>query len=243
MHTQRTIRRLIPAVDSLDGAGVKLKRSVGRNPASRIDPFLMLDAFSSDNPDDYIAGFPAHPHRGFETVTYMLDGHMLHRDHLGNEGHLRAGGVQWMRAGRGVIHEERPQQEQGLLRGFQLWLNLPAAEKMLPADYQNIEPEQILHYRHEGVEIRMIAGEVELAGERLRGPVETSTTEAIYLDLSLAAGEQISLPLPAEHRAFIYLFEGKPVWERRPCRCTRPANCPKATCCSSARRMNRPVCW
>ncbi|CAG0909913.1 unnamed protein product, partial [Cyprideis torosa] len=123
---KRTVAKLIQAIDSQDGAGVKLKRSVGRSATTRVDPFLMLDAFSSANPDDYIAGFPPHPHRGFETVTYMLDGHMIHRDHMGNEGDLRAGGVQWMTAGRGVIHEERPQMTEGLMRGFQLWINLPA---------------------------------------------------------------------------------------------------------------------
>ena len=123
----RAIKRRVPGVDSMDGAGVRIRRSVGKSQFARIDPFLMLDCFSSDDPDDYIAGFPAHPHRGFETVTYMLDGLMKHRDHMGNEGILRPGSVQWMTAGRGVIHEEMPQQENGLMRGFQLWVNLPAS--------------------------------------------------------------------------------------------------------------------
>ena len=131
----RAIDRLIHAVETSDGAGVRIKRSIGRTDQDRLDPFLMLDEFGSDAADDYIAGFPAHPHRGFETVTYMLDGHMLHEDHLGNRGHLASGDVQWMTAGRGIIHSEMPQQESGLMRGFQLWVNLPAREKMCEPHY------------------------------------------------------------------------------------------------------------
>src|SRR5512134_1121340 len=141
--TTRTIREIVESVPTSDGAGVRLRRSVGRSDRARLDPFLMLDEFSSENPDDYIAGFPAHPHRGFETVTYMLDGHMLHEDHLGHRGELRSGGAQWMTAGRGIIHSEMPQQESGRLRGFQLWINLPAREKMKPATYRDIRPEEI----------------------------------------------------------------------------------------------------
>src|SRR5690554_2094153 len=126
----RTVARVIPAIETSDGAGVKLRRSLGQRQAWRLDPFLMLDEFYSDNPQDYIAGFPSHPHRGFETVTYMLAGHMLHEDHLGNRGHLKDGGAQWMTAGSGVIHSEMPQQNAGLLRGFQLWINLPGKDKM-----------------------------------------------------------------------------------------------------------------
>src|SRR5699024_1518311 len=126
----RQVLKILPAQDTSDGAGVRLKRALGQHPEARLDPFLLFDAFFSDNPDDYIAGFPAHPHRGFETVTYLVDGHMKHRDHLGNEGDLERGGVQWMTAGRGIIHEEMPMQQEGLLRGFQLWINLPAGEKM-----------------------------------------------------------------------------------------------------------------
>lgn len=203
------ISRVIPAVDSEDGAGVKLKRSLGRNPSSRVDPFLMLDAFSSDNPDDYIAGFPPHPHRGFETVTYMLDGHMIHRDHMGNEGELGAGGVQWMTAGRGVIHEERPQQVDGLMRGFQLWINLPADEKMKPAAYQNIEPEQVPEIEPEpGVHIKLIAGKVEAQGSTITGPIQAESTNPLYLDLTLQAGISFSCPVEKEHNALVYLFEG-----------------------------------
>ncbi|BBB29626.1 pirin family protein [Neptunomonas japonica] len=207
---QRTITRIVAAVDSQDGAGVKLKRSIGKNPASRIDPFLMLDAFSSTNPDDYIAGFPPHPHRGFETVTYMLDGHMIHKDHMGNEGDLRAGGVQWMTAGRGVIHEERPQMTQGLIRGFQLWINLPASEKMKPAAYQNIEPEEIpVITLDNGCTIKVIAGEYQLEDKLASGPIAAGSTQVTYLDIHIPKGEHLSLPVSDSLSAFIYLFEGQ----------------------------------
>ena len=145
--TTRSVSRIIPAQATSDGAGVKLKRSLGQSQAARHDPFLMLDEFFSDEPADYLAGFPSHPHRGFETVTYMLDGHMLHEDHLGNKGHLKDGGVQWMTAGRGVIHSEMPQQDAGRMRGFQLWINLPAAEKMRPASYEDIPANKIPHHQ------------------------------------------------------------------------------------------------
>lgn len=205
----RNIARMIPAVDSQDGAGVKLKRSLGRSPATRVDPFLMLDAFSSANPDDYIAGFPPHPHRGFETVTYMLDGHMIHRDHMGNEGDLRAGGVQWMTAGRGVIHEERPQMTEGLMRGFQLWINLPAKEKMKAAAYQNIEPEDIpVMTFNNGSTVKIIAGTLALEGQTISGPINSGSTEAIYLDVRILKGEALTLPVTNDLSAFIYLFEG-----------------------------------
>jgi Pirin-related protein len=141
--TSRRLNQIIPAIATSDGAGVKLYRSIGSQRGLRVDPFLMLDEFGTDNPDDYIAGFPPHPHRGFETVTYMLDGHMQHRDHLGNVGDLGPGGVQWMSAGRGVIHSEMPQQEAGRMRGFQLWINLPAAQKMNPAHYRDIPASEI----------------------------------------------------------------------------------------------------
>src|ERR1700754_2441873 len=139
----RTLARVIPSQPTSDGAGVKLRRALGSTPATRLDPFLMLDEFYSDVADDYLAGFPAHPHRGFETVTYMLDGHMRHEDHLGNVGELKSGGAQWMTAGRGIIHSETPQQESGRMRGFQLWINLPAAEKMNPAGYPDIQADRI----------------------------------------------------------------------------------------------------
>jgi len=205
----RSIKKVINAIDSQDGAGVKLKRSLGQRQNMRIDPFLMLDMFSSDNPDDYIAGFPPHPHRGFETVTYMLEGKMLHRDHMGNEGLLCSGGVQWMTAGRGVIHEERPQQDQGLMRGFQLWVNLPAAEKMKPAAYQNIDPEEVTRFSFEGGEASLVAGMLTLNGKHYQGPVTGIVTAPLFVDLTLAANSTLDVPVSAELSGFIYVFEGK----------------------------------
>lgn len=204
----RGIKRVIPAINSQDGAGVKLKRSIGQRQHVRIDPFLMLDMFSSDDPNDYIAGFPPHPHRGFETVTYMLNGKMLHRDHMGNEGLLSSGGVQWMTAGRGVIHEERPQQESGLMRGFQLWVNLPANEKMKPAAYQNIEPESVVNIQDEKILIRLVAGTLNWNGEEFQGPVKGISTSPVFMDISLQPNATVCLPLEQGLSAFIYLFEG-----------------------------------
>ncbi|MCU5781082.1 pirin [Alcanivorax balearicus MACL04] len=205
----RQVLHTIRAMETSDGAGVRLKRALGQNPAVRLDPFLMLDAFSSDNPDDYIAGFPPHPHRGFETVTYLVEGHMRHRDHLGNEGDLQQGGVQWMTAGRGIIHEEMPQQEDGLLRGFQLWINLPAAEKMKPAGYRDIQDREIPRLDlPTGGQIKAIAGKVDLAGASLTAPVHGGSTDPLYLDVILRPGESVSVPLTPGYNAFLYLFEG-----------------------------------
>lgn len=205
----RQVLHTIRAMETSDGAGVRLKRALGQNPAVRLDPFLMLDAFSSDNPDDYIAGFPLHPHRGFETVTYLVEGHMRHRDHLGNEGDLQQGGVQWMTAGRGIIHEEMPQQEDGLLRGFQLWINLPAAEKMKPAGYRDIQDREIPRLDlPTGGQIKAIAGKVDLAGESLTAPVHGGSTDPLYLDVILRPGESVTVPLTPGYNAFLYLFEG-----------------------------------
>jgi redox-sensitive bicupin YhaK (pirin superfamily) len=204
----RAIKRRVPGVDSMDGAGVRIRRSVGKSQFARIDPFLMLDCFSSDDPDDYIAGFPAHPHRGFETVTYMLDGLMKHRDHMGNEGILRPGSVQWMTAGRGVIHEEMPQQENGLMRGFQLWVNLPSSEKMKPAAYQNIEPEEITEIPLEQGLIRLVAGSLDIDGSRYEGPVSGISRQPIFMEVRLRSGEAIELPVANELSGFVYLFEG-----------------------------------
>ena len=164
----RSLQRSIDSVATSDGAGVKLRRSIGASPFLRHDPFLMLDEFTSDNPDDYIAGFPAHPHRGFETVTYMLEGRMQHKDSGGNTGDLGPGDVQWMTAARGIVHSEMPLQTEGRLRGFQLWLNLPAQEKMKPAAYCDIPAERIpLTQPAEGVEVKVIAGTL---GD-IRGPI------------------------------------------------------------------------
>lgn len=205
--TARTLQRLIPAVQTSDGAGVSIKRSLGQNPHTRLDPFLMLDFFGSDKAGDYIKGFPPHPHRGFETVTYMLEGHMLHEDHLGNQGHLKSGGVQWMTAGRGIIHSEMPQQEQGLMQGFQLWLNLPAAEKMQPAAYVDIRPEQIPQVTlPDENSAKVIAGLLQTGNLEQGGPIQGLTTDPQYYDLHLRAGSRITLQLPVTHNAFVYPY-------------------------------------
>ena len=206
--TARTLVSSHPAIDTSDGAGVKLRRVLGHHPEARIDPFLMLDYFSSDNPDDYLEGFPAHPHRGFETVTYIINGHMLHEDHLGNRGDLKAGGVQWMTAGRGIIHSEMPQMTEGLLRGFQLWINLPAREKMKAAGYRDIPQEEIPVITQPGVTLKLIAGELTLAGTTTIGPIHGLATAPLYVDVALAPGASITLPVPATHSAFLYVFEG-----------------------------------
>jgi redox-sensitive bicupin YhaK (pirin superfamily) len=173
--TTRTLAQVIESMPTSDGAGVKLRRSLGSAQNLRLDPFLMLDEFSSDNADDYIAGFPNHPHRGFETVTYMLDGHMLHQDHMGNRGDLKSGDVQWMTAGRGIIHSEMPQQESGRMRGFQLWINLPAKEKMKPAGYRDIPAGQIPAVQLSGGgRVRVIAGTLEADGRSTAGPCRAS---------------------------------------------------------------------
>src|SRR5512134_3486392 len=186
--TTRTVREIVESVPASDGAGVKLRRSLGRSDRARLDPFLMLDEFSSENPDDYVAGFPAHPHRGFETVTYMLDGHLQHQDHLGNTGELRSGGVQWMTAGRGIIHSEMPQQERGRMRGFQLWINLPAREKMKPAGYRDIQPGEIPVVAFGSGSLKVISGNF---GDTV-APVPGGSTEPIYWDVSLPAGKIFS---------------------------------------------------
>ncbi len=205
----RRLQQVIQSVPTSDGAGVKLRRSIGSQRGLYVDPFLMLDEFSTDNPDDYIAGFPAHPHRGFETVTYMLDGHLLHEDHLGNRGDLKSGGAQWMTAGRGIIHSEMPQQREGRMRGFQLWVNLPAAEKMKPAWYRDIEPREIPQVTlGDGGTAKIIAGTVNIAGEATDGVIIGRTTEPLYLDVELPNGAPFRHAIDAGHSAFIYLYEG-----------------------------------
>lgn len=205
----RSLQRIIDAIETSDGAGVRLRRSLGRGPGTRLDPFLMLDEFSSDDPDDYIAGFPAHPHRGFETVTYMLDGHMRHEDHLGNQGDLKSGGVQWMTAGRGIIHSEMPQQEAGRMRGFQLWINLPAKEKMKPAGYRDIQPEHIPSITLSGGgHAKVIAGTLQAEGRTLAGPIQGLSTDPLYLDIELPAGARFMHPVRRDYQAFVYPYEG-----------------------------------
>ena len=205
----RTLQRVIEGLATSDGAGVKLRRTLGQGQGSRLDPFLMLDEFSSDNPGDYIAGFPAHPHRGFETVTYMLDGHMRHEDHLGNVGELKSGGVQWMTAGRGIVHSEMPQQEEGRMRGFQLWINLPAKEKMKPAGYRDIPAAEIpVAALPGGGKAKVIAGSLQLDGTTVSGPIQGLSTEPLYADIELPAGGIFSHPLDSRLNAFVYVYEG-----------------------------------
>ncbi|HEX2824866.1 MAG TPA: pirin family protein [Burkholderiales bacterium] len=210
--TTRTVKSVIQSVATSDGAGVKLRRSLGSQRGLYHDPFLMLDEFSSENPGDYIAGFPAHPHRGFETVTYLLDGHMLHEDHLGNRGDLKSGGVQWMTAGRGIIHSEMPQQEEGRMRGFQLWINLPAAEKMKTAGYRDIDASEILSVAlRNGGAVKVIAGTIAIDGRDAAGPIQGVTTDPLYLDVALPANGTVSLPVKQGYNAYVYPYEGSVV--------------------------------
>jgi len=202
--SNRTVRQLIRAHAVTEGAGVTVHRTIGTPALRNLDPFLMLDHFGSDNPDEYIAGFPDHPHRGFITFTYMLDGHMLHQDSMGNRGDLRAGGAQWMKAASGVIHSEMPQQTNGLMRGFQLWINLPAGEKMSDPAYQEFSAGAIPEVRKEGERVRILLG--EYAGQR--GVIEDPITAVQYLDVALDAGHAFSHTLPVDDSAFIYVFEG-----------------------------------
>jgi len=204
----RSISRVIQHVPVSDGAGVKLKRTIGAV-VDNIDPFLLLDEFKSDSAGDYISGFPDHPHRGFETVSYMLAGSMEHRDHGGNKGLLTAGSVQWMTAGKGIIHSEMPKQENGLMWGFQLWINLPAANKMCAPRYQDIPPENIPEVvKENGVKIRVIAGEAD----GVKGPVSGIVTSPTYLDISLPPSSEWTQHVPAGHHGFVYVFEGEGVF-------------------------------
>lgn len=202
----RRVERLIAGQATSDGAGVKLTRVLTQDLQRRLDPFLMLDAFGSDNPDDYIAGFPDHPHRGFETITYMIAGRMLHRDSAGNEGLLENGGVQWMTAGKGVIHSEIPQQEEGVMEGFQLWLNLPGRDKMNAPWYRDFKNAELPQFTTpEGVAVTVIAGESHGVG----GAVTRDTTAPDYLDLHLPAGTTFAHALPAGHNALVYVYRGE----------------------------------
>jgi len=200
----RSVERLVAGQPTQDGAGVKLTRVLTHTLQQRLDPFLMLDAFGSDTPGDYIAGFPDHPHRGFETITYMIAGRMRHCDSAGHEGLLSDGGVQWMTAGRGVIHSELPEQTDGRMEGFQLWLNLAANDKMQPPAYRDIPAEQIPEWQAEGVRVRVIAGE----SQGVAGAVQRPRTAPLYLDIHLAAGATLTQPLPAGHRGFVYVYRG-----------------------------------
>ena len=202
--TQRKVTQIVTALEVTEGAGVSVFRSIGTPAQRNLDPFLMLDQFSTDDPDDYIAGFPDHPHRGFNTFTYMLDGYMQHVDSMGNRGDIGPGGAQWMKAGSGVIHSEMPQQESGRMRGFQLWVNLPAEQKMSAPEYQEVRPEAIPEVEIYRAVVRIIAGDMN----EQHGPVVDQNTQFQYLDVSLPAGDNFNQFLPENHTAFIYLFEG-----------------------------------
>ena len=204
----RGVERVIAGQYVMDGAGVKINRVLTGTLQRRLDPFLMLDAFGSDKAGDYIAGFPEHPHRGFETVTYMLTGRMRHRDSAGNEGLVTDGGVQWMTAGRGVIHSEMPEQNEGLMEGFQLWLNLPAKDKMSAPWYRDIPNEEVPRFTLDsGATVQVIAG----SSHGVAGAVQREGTEPLYLDIALPEGATFEQPLPAGHNAFIYVFRGEAV--------------------------------
>jgi len=203
-HPARVTRKVRGRATS-DGAGVKLTRVIGGPDLPELDPFLLLDEFGTDRAEDYLAGFPSHPHRGFETVTYMLDGRMRHKDNHGNEGLLTPGSVQWMTAGRGLVHSEMPEQESGRMRGFQLWVNLPARDKMTDPKYQEYAPDRIpVATPAAGVSVKVIAGQV---GDVV-GPIVQPATDPVYLDIALDAGTVWEYVLPAGHNAFAYVFEG-----------------------------------
>lgn len=205
----RTLEEVLQAQSASDGDGVKLKRVFGGNDLDRFDPFLMLDEFGSDEAADYIGGFPSHPHRGFETVTYMLEGYMEHRDHMENVGKLGPGDVQWMKAGAGVIHSEMPQQEEGRMRGFQLWVNLPAGEKMTPATYNDIAADDIPGYAIGDVKVKAIAGDLAVNGTRVPGNVQGLSTEPGYLDITVTTEQSVSVAIPDGHNTLVYVYEGE----------------------------------
>ncbi|MDX9844622.1 MAG: pirin family protein [Aquabacterium sp.] len=206
IQRSRTVEQLIVGHPTSDGAGVKLTRVLTQQLQRRLDPYLMLDAFGSDNPDDYIAGFPDHPHRGFETITYMIAGRMLHRDSAGHEGLLENGGVQWMTAGRGVIHSEIPQQEDGVMEGFQLWLNLPGKDKMSAPWYRDFAAADLPRFKTaQGVDVTVIAGE----SHGVTGAVTREASAPTYLDVHLPAGSRFAQTLVPGHNAFVYVYRGE----------------------------------
>ncbi len=204
--TTRKVQQIITGQPATDGAGVQLVRVIGQPALMELDPFLLLDAFRSDNPDDYIAGFPPHPHRGFETVTYILNGRMRHQDSAGNEGVIESGGIQWMTAGKGIVHSEMPEQADGLLEGFQLWINLPATHKMTAPAYQEHGDAEIPLENRPGTRIKVVSGKTS---NGTTGPVAQPLTDPLYIDVELAAGADFSEGLPEEHSAFVYVIGGE----------------------------------
>lgn len=206
----RDVRRVVPGTLTRDGAGVRLRRALGGAALSVLDPFLLLDEIKSERPEDYVRGFPEHPHRGFETVTYMIQGAMEHRDSVGNRGRLGPGSAQWMTAGHGIVHSEMPQQTTGLLWGFQLWVNLPATKKMTRPRYQDIDPTRIPEVDLTGARVRVVAGEV--AGKA--GPVDGVVVAPTFLDVAVPAGASFEHGIAAGHAAFAYVLEGRVVLGR-----------------------------
>jgi hypothetical protein len=205
----RQLEQIVSATPASDGDGVRIHRLAGPTLHPLLNPFLMIDEINSEEATDYIGGFPEHPHRGFETITYMKAGRMRHRDHMGNEGLIGAGDVQWMTAGAGVMHSEMPEQEAGLLHGFQIWLNLPAREKMKPAAYRDIPAAEIVALDiGQGGRVHAIAGEIDLAGGRLTGPMAGLSTAPVFLDVNLASGQHIDMAFAEEHRALVYVYQG-----------------------------------
>ena len=206
---KRRVIETIPARRASDGDGVKIKRIVGRHGMIDLDPFLLLDEIKSDESKDYIGGFPPHPHRGFETITYMRNGSFRHNDHLSNEGVITSGGAQWMTAGSGIIHSEMPEQDEGSLHGFQIWLNLPARDKMQKASYQNIQTEYIPNIvLHGGITIRLLAGDLLLDGQIYQGPIRGQATKPVYGDITLPEAKEVTLPLDKAYSGYIYLYQG-----------------------------------
>jgi redox-sensitive bicupin YhaK (pirin superfamily) len=202
----RSIEQLIAGRATSDGAGVKLTRLLDQSLHARLDPFLLLDAFKSDSPEDYIGGFPNHPHRGFETLTYLIAGQMRHSDNVGHQGLLETGGIQWMTAGRGIIHSEMPEQKEGDLEGFQLWINLAAKDKMIAASYLDVQSEQIPEYTTaNGVEVKVIAGN----SHGIDGAIQRTDTEPLVLDVHLPAGSSFAQRIPFQHNAFVYVYRGE----------------------------------
>jgi redox-sensitive bicupin YhaK (pirin superfamily) len=207
MPEVREIAATTPGMPASDGAGVRMTRIIGTPELNLLDPFLLLDCFESDRPQDYIGGFPSHPHRGFETVTYLLAGRMRHKDNAGNEGVIEPGGVQWMTAGRGIVHSEMPEQEDGLLRGFQLWVNLPARAKMTAPGYQEYPPSGVpLEEREDGTRVRVIAG---ATSEGTRGVVRNDWVKPTYLDVELPAGAEFEQQVGTDDNAFLFVIEGE----------------------------------
>ncbi len=204
---QRKVSFITQGQAAMDGDDVKLTRIIGTSQLNMLDPFLLLDCFESDQPEDYIGGFPSHPHRGFETVTYLLAGRMRHQDSVGNNGVIEAGGVQWMTAGKGIIHSEMPEQENGLLKGFQLWVNLPASDKMTTPHYQEFSPDKMAVEQHEnGNQVRVIAG---ITNQGTVGPVKNDYVDPTYLDVQLSAANEFKQSIHPEHNSFIYVIEGQ----------------------------------